>query len=360
MSGRSDQERAAEILQDATATTALLMPRGIKRRASTQRKSTGATLIPTAALRSGAFSVRASHQMDYHSSVSELAKSIAALGIIAPIVVRKTKVGDFEVIAGERRLAAARILKILEMPCIVKECSDAEALTLSLTENLQRNNLSPIEKAMGLRRLLFDMCLTQQDVGERIGMPQSAIAHHLRLLKLPAEVQRLIHEGALSTGHGKVLAGVNDAGRAVDLAFECVAKSRSVRELEMSVSEAVDGGGDETSADSPRRTREERELPNGVFLVIKETPGEACNGKIEIPYYSVVEKEWVLKALAAGKRLANERGRPDMRYRNRDVPGVSTFQAAPRSKGGGGQAYGRGCQGSVAPVEGRVLPRSGA
>ena len=266
-----------------------------------KRTPGGAMLIPTRLLRAGVFSVRVSARHD-DSSVLELAKSVSAVGIIAPIVVRKSKRGGFEVIAGERRLLAARLLRMGKVPCIVRVCTEAEAFTLSLTENLQRNNLSPIEKARGLMKLLADMGLTQQEIGERIGMPQSAIAHYLRLLRLPAEVQQLIHDGALSTGHGKVLAGVKDPKHAIDLALDCIANNRSVRDLEASLSAAVDRVV-HGSSDSAKKMREERELPNGVFLVIKEHGDDVGSGKIEIPYYSLTEKEWVLRALLQSRNV---------------------------------------------------------
>lgn len=288
---QSSQERASSASERAP------LPRRALSGLRSRRHSDGAMLIPIASLRSGAFSVRVSARHD-DSSVVELAKSMSAVGIIAPIVVRESDAGEFEVIAGERRLLAARLLKMTEVPCIVRECTEAEALTLSLTENLQRNNLSPIEKARGLTRLLVDMALTQCEIGERIGMPQSAIAHHLRLLRLPEEVQHLIHDGALSTGHGKVLAGVKNAEQAVELALDCVAKNRSVRDLEASLSGEMHEDARPKGPDPTRRKREERELPNGVFVVIKEDGVEVGGGKIEIPYYSVTEKEWVLNALA--------------------------------------------------------------
>ncbi len=327
---RSNQERASGTLEEiAVFQGVLLMPRSMGR-------TDGTTLIPTTALRSGVFSVRGGVTHD-DNCVLELAKSVSAVGIIAPIVVREARVGEFEVIAGERRLLAARLLKMAEVPCIVRECSDAEALTLSLIENLQRNNLSPIEKARGLKRLLVDMALTQREVGERIGMPQSAIAHHLRLLRLPVEVQHFIHEGSLSAGHGKILAGVKDPKHVIDLALDCIEKSRSVRDLETSLTcaadrvaceapclGAADGGERRTAADATKRAREERELPNGVFVVIKEEGGEHCGGKIEIPYYSQTEKEWVLNTLSRNERRTSARRGPELRQGRRRAAALST------------------------------------
>lgn len=231
-------------------------------------------------------------------SMSELVASIASLGIIEPIVVRQTAADAFVVVAGERRFTAAKLLNLRQVPCVVVKCSDSEALVISLTENLQRSDLNPIEKACTLRRLLDDFALTQQDIGQRVGMSQSAIAHHLRLLSLPLEVQRLISEGSLSVGHGKVLAGINDEHKAIDAALDCISSNMSVREFEAWLSSARGKANKQASRESLRNRREECELRNGLFLVIKEKHDNAGSGTIEIPYYSLDDKNWVLKALS--------------------------------------------------------------
>ncbi len=193
---------------------------------------------------------------------------------------------------------AAKALNLRQVPCVVTQCSDSEALVISLTENLQRSDLDPIEKACALRRLLDEFGLTQQEVGKRVGMSQSTIAHHLRLLSLPREVRRLISEGALSVGHGKVLAGLDDEHEVIDAAMDCISKNKSVREFEAWLSNARSKTQKRTSRESLRNKREERELRNGLFLVIKESRENAGSGTIEIPYYSPNEKDWVLKALS--------------------------------------------------------------
>jgi ParB family transcriptional regulator, chromosome partitioning protein len=254
--------------------------------------------IATECLRSGTFGVRADSGTD-DISMPELADSVRASGVIEPIVVRKAAAGFFEVVVGERRLLAARLANLPEIPCIVTECSDSEAVMLSLTENLQRSDLNPIQKARGLRRLLNDFQLSQEDIGRRIGMSQSAIAHYLRLLTLPVQVQDLIKRGVLSMGHGKVLASGGDDAQVLNLARECVAGKKSVRELESSLSSMRVETDSRRERESTRKRRDERDLPNGVFLVIKENARDTSCGTIEIPYYSEEEKEWVLVALAS-------------------------------------------------------------
>jgi ParB family transcriptional regulator, chromosome partitioning protein len=270
------------------------MPRGIKQAAKSNEQCLKVIDIESLTSSSGSRSSAFSED----ESMSELVASIASLGIIEPIVVRQVDANAFVVVAGERRLAAAKLLKLHQVPCVVTQCTDSEALVISLTENLQRSDLNPIEKACALRRLLDEFSLTQREIGKRVGMSQSTIAHHLRLLTLPRDVRRLISEGALSVGHGKVLAGITDENEAIDAAMDCISKNKSVREFEMWLSSARNDGDKRTSRESLRKKREERELRNGLFLVIKESREKASSGTIEIPYDSIDEKDWILRALS--------------------------------------------------------------
>jgi len=275
--------------------SSVTMPRGMKEEASTREQCL--EVIDTALLRSSDSASR-SRSFGEDESMSELVGSIASLGIIEPIVVRQAEAGAFVVVAGERRLTAAKLLNLRRVPCVVMQCSDGEAQVISLTENLQRSDLNPIEKASALRRLLDEFGLTQQEIGKRVGMSQSTIAHHLRLLSLPLEVRRLISEGALSVGHGKVLAAIGDEHKVIDAAWECISKNKSVHEFEAWMSSARGMTDKRTSVKSSRKKREECELRNGLFLVIKESRDQAGSGTIEIPYCSLDEKNWVLKVLS--------------------------------------------------------------
>jgi len=291
MTSEMDREEsgAVSFLSALDFPAATVMPRGMREK-KTRKNGNCLRVINTALIRSGESGLRSDTQDD-DESISKLADSIASLGIIEPIVVRQVEASAFVVVAGERRLAAARLLNLSQIPCVVRECSDGDALLISLTENLQRSDLDPIQKASALRRLLEDFALTQEDIGKRVGMSQSAIAHHLRLLALPDRVQRLISEGALTLGHGKVLAGM-DADEAVKAASDCMTKNMSVREFE-------EWSRTRNKSDHRMKSkREERELRNGLFLVIKESRDETCSGTIEIPYYTQDEKDWLLGALS--------------------------------------------------------------
>ena len=296
MSALHRPQRKDESGKDARVCRAPLPPNMLRGIGDSQA-GLNVRLIPPTSLSSGSCRLR-TDTADRKHSLAELARSIAASGIIEPIIVRPEQDGTFEVVVGERRLMAAKILKLPEIPCIVRACSRSEALMMSLTENLQRSDLSAIEKAEGLRKLLNDFHLTQEEIGKRIGVSQSAIAHHLRLLLLPPEIQRHIQQGILSMGHGKLLAGIADPKLAVDLALKCAAESWSVRQLEESLTHTPEATKGRHARRDGTKKRSERELPNGVFLIIKESVTDPTCGTIEIPYYSPEEKHWVMATLS--------------------------------------------------------------
>lgn len=161
----------------------------------------------------------------------ELAESIRSEGLLQPIVVRK--VGEnYQLIAGERRWRACQQLKLKTIPARLVEASDASSATLSLIENLQREGLNPIEEALGFASLLRDFDLTQEQVGERVGKGRATIANALRLLHLETDIQGFLRKGHLSTGHAKVLLGVEDSAQRNILARRVVEEGASVRETE--------------------------------------------------------------------------------------------------------------------------------
>ena len=166
--------------------------------------------------------------------LNELAQSIRTNGIIQPLVVRRK--GDrFEIIAGERRWRAAQKAGLHKVPCIVKDVSQDNVLELSLIENIQREELNPIEEANAFKRLLEMLDLTQDEVARRVGKERSSVTNSLRLLKLPAELQKLVEEEILSMGHARALLSVDSAERQITLAQHITTKSLSVRETEQLV-----------------------------------------------------------------------------------------------------------------------------
>jgi len=170
---------------------------------------------------------------DFNSQgMDDLVQSIKEKGIIQPILVRRQ--GDhYELIAGERRYRAANILNIKELPVIIRDVDDKDSLELALIENIQRENLNPIEEAKAYQYLIDKFDLTQEKIAEVLGKSRAGIANFLRLLKLPLEVQKDIATGQLSIGHGKILLELDDTNRQRILSQEVIAKLLSVRELEL-------------------------------------------------------------------------------------------------------------------------------
>lgn len=164
-------------------------------------------------------------------AIEELSQSVSQHGILQPILVRP--VGDaYKIVAGERRWRAAMKAGLKEVPVIIREMTELEAMQIALIENLQRESLNPIEEALGYKRLLEEFSMTQEQIALRVSKPRSVIANSLRLLKLPDTVQGLLSQGDISVGHAKVLAGIDDAQRCEELAQRIKDEKLSVRELE--------------------------------------------------------------------------------------------------------------------------------
>jgi ParB family chromosome partitioning protein len=170
------------------------------------------------------------------AALAELVSSIKQVGLLQPVVVRRAANGDaaggYELIAGERRLRACQQLGWERIPAVQREADDRTLLTLALIENLQRDDLSPVDEARGYDRLIAEFSLAQQDVADAVGRDRSTVANALRLLKLPAAVLQMLHEGQLSVGHARALLALEDPKVATNLAREAVAQGLSVREVE--------------------------------------------------------------------------------------------------------------------------------
>ena len=166
------------------------------------------------------------------AALSELADSIALHGVIQPLLVRPISDGGYQLIAGERRWRASRLAGLTEVPVVIREMTDSEAMELALIENLQREDLNPIEEAEGYKLLMDTYSLTQSEAAERVGKSRPAVANAMRLLSLPKEVLDLIKEGRISSGHGRTLLGLNDNSMMLKLCKEIEEKQISVRQLE--------------------------------------------------------------------------------------------------------------------------------
>src|SRR5437899_104955 len=169
------------------------------------------------------------------NGLNELADSIRERGIVQPIVVRALEDAFFQLIAGERRWRAAQRAGLLRIPAVIREADEHASLEIALIENLQREDLNPIEEAQAYERLIVDFGMTQEEVARRVGKNRTTIANMLRLLRLPAEVQQWLRENRISTGHAKALLSLSDLNAILDTARKIIQGSYSVRQTEMLV-----------------------------------------------------------------------------------------------------------------------------
>ncbi len=172
-------------------------------------------------------------------SLSELADSISQHGILQPLLVRPLSGGTYQLVAGERRWRASRIAGLKEVPVVIKELTDEEASVIAMIENLQREDLNPIEEADGIKYLMTKYSLTQEEVSEKVGKSRSAVANSLRLLKLPESITEYVRDGIISAGHAKALLPLEDEEKMISLSNRITAENLSVRETEKIVKDML-------------------------------------------------------------------------------------------------------------------------
>ncbi len=187
------------------------------------------------------------------TELEELAQSIKEHGVLQPIVIRRKGDGMYELIAGERRFRAAKIAGMTTIPSLIRNSNDEKALAVALVENIQRQNLNPMEEAKAYSRLMGEFGLTQDLVSRSVGKDRSSIANILRLLSLPKDVQEFIESGAISLGHAKVLAGLSTVQAQLQLAQKIVSEQLSVRQVERMISGHKKGRGSGSKKEEPQR-----------------------------------------------------------------------------------------------------------
>jgi len=231
------------------------------------------------------------------AKLEELAQSIREQGILQPILARRLPGGGLEIIAGERRWRAAQRAGLREVPVLVREATDDDAFELALVENLQREDLNPIESAEALQRLLASRGLTQEDLAQRVGKDRSTVANTLRLLKLPSAVQARVATGELSSGHARALLGCPDAATTVRLAERVVAAGLSVRATEALVRASLRAAVErESTVPSPAVrdlvARLQRSL--GAKVKVLDKKGK---GRLEISYASYDDLDRIIEKI---------------------------------------------------------------
>lgn len=172
------------------------------------------------------------------SAISALADSIREHGMLQPVLVRPLAFGGYQIVAGERRWRAARMLGLDEIPVVIRDLTDIETAQIALIENLQRENLNPLEEAQGFRQLQDDFNMKQDEIAKTVGRSRSAIANAMRLLRLPEQVQELLVEGSISAGHARALLGFTDEERMIEAAQKAAAGLLTVRQLEKMAAES--------------------------------------------------------------------------------------------------------------------------
>ena len=219
-------------------------------------------------------------------ALSELADSIREHGIIQPLLVRPLETGGYQLVAGERRWRAARMIGLTEVPVVIKEMTETEVMELALIENLQRQDLNPLEEAAGYRELMTTYGLTQDQVAKRVGKSRSAVANCLRLLTVPEEIQPFLRSGQLSAGHVKALAGMSDREEMVRIAKSAADKGLSVREVERQVQSFTAPRPSSPSGEEKEVFYKELELAMNVELgrKVRIRPGR-IGGTVEIAFF---------------------------------------------------------------------------
>lgn len=234
-------------------------------------------------------------------ALKELADSIAMHGVIQPLLVRPLSDGGYQLIAGERRWRASRMAGLSQVPVVVKEMTDEEAMELALIENLQREDLNPIEEAEGFKLLMDTYSLTQEQAAEKVGKSRPAVANALRLLSLPGAVLDMVKQGIISSGHARTLIPLTDEKLIIKLAEEISQKELSVRETERIVKTLL-----KPKSEIVKKKSKRDPYYDECEIAIREELGRKAKinvsrgnkGSIEIEFFSKEDLQSILEALA--------------------------------------------------------------
>ena len=268
----------------------------------TKNQKQGLTEISIEQIGPGPFQPR--KQID-ESQLNELAQSIKVQGVIQPIVVRERAIADshtgvrFEIIAGERRWRATQIAGLENIPAVIRTIADSEAVAVALIENIQRENLNPLEEANAFQRLIIEYEMSHQEVANSVGRARASITNALRLLDLPSSVQELVNKKMLTMGHARALLSIEDRGMQLEVANLIVEKGLSVREAEGLVRKIVEKkkpNQQKTTVD-PDIQRLEKDLTNRLGARVSIKHKKTGSGTLSIKYSSSDELEGILSKI---------------------------------------------------------------
>jgi ParB family chromosome partitioning protein len=234
-------------------------------------------------------------------ALNELVASIKEKGVIQPIIVRKTAGSVYQLIAGERRWRSAKLAGLDSIPVIVKDVAPVEALELALIENIQREDLNPLETAEAFQRLIKDFNLTHDDLSRKVGKDRATVTNYIRILKLPANIRKWIAEGSLSIGHAKALLQVDNQRLQIEIATRIIRKGLSVREAEALCKKGSSGTtrSKSNTAKDPQIASLEEKMMHSLGTKVRLIHKSNKKGRIEIEYYSLDELDKLLEILTS-------------------------------------------------------------
>jgi len=260
-------------------------------------KHESVAFVPTEKVRDNALQPRENYDQE---KINELTSSIREQGLLQPLLVRETPDGYYEVIAGERRLKAARAIELEEIPVVIKRANNQQALTLALIENIQREELNAIEEGKAFKRVIDDFGMSQDEVAASVGKDRSTISNTMRLLRLPPEIQKGVVNGKISMGHARALLSIEDATKQRLLYEEILVKGLSVREVENLTRATV------IAAQPEKKKKDKPKDQDLVFLEesLQQRLGTKVRiqakkkrGKIIVEYYSLDDLERILNLM---------------------------------------------------------------
>lgn len=228
-------------------------------------------------------------------AIVNLSDSIREHGLLQPILVKPLENGNYRIIAGERRFRACRMAGLDTIPVIIKEISDKEVMELALIENLQRENLNPVEEALGYKELMESYDLTQDDVAKSVNKSRSAVANMLRLLNLPDEIIKMLKESKLNAGHARAIVAVEDEKRQLEIARLAVKKELSVREVEKLCREQKDNEQKKKPLRDSFYDEVELSLKDELKRKVKVSANKKGQGTVQITFYSKEDLQELMK-----------------------------------------------------------------
>ena len=252
-----------------------------------ENESLGSTVLPVSEIEPN----RSQPRRDFdEESLRELADSIAAHGVLQPLLVRPLAEGGYQLVAGERRWRASRMAGLSEVPVIIREMTDSEMMQISMIENLQRENLTPVEEALGYKTLVDEYGFTQEEISKSVGKSRPVIANALRLLHLPQEVLDMLSNGEISTGHARALLSIDEEDKLLELARSINKNDLTVRDVER-LAKKINDDKSESPKQNPKSRNsfyDEVELALNEHLSrkVKVVNGKDNGGVLEIEFYN--------------------------------------------------------------------------